>query len=155
MRDKEDTAEFWQELEEEIGEKVIWYSLGELLLPFGGMPKHTVGMFFLTSKLFYFQTFPRNDILRVLANSFRKKKREDGRIQKGYPLGGLLSAELERPRGVFRRIAAGTMPVAVLRFDEEAAGSEKTVMRFTLLDKQAGEELMRNIGTGKSRGADT
>lgn len=155
MRDEEDTAEFWQELEEEIGEKVLWYSLGELLVPFGGAAKHTVGMFFLTSKLFYFQTFPRNDIVRVLANSFRKKKKGGDRIQKGYSLGGLLSAELERPRGILGRLAAGTMPVAVLRFDEETAGSEKRVMRFTLLDKQAGEELIRIIGTGKSHGSDT
>ena len=155
MQDEEEVEEFWQELEEEIGEKILWYSLGELLLPFDTLAKNTVGMFFLTPQFFYFQTFPQNDFLRVLANSFRKKKKGGGRVQKGYPRNALLSAELERPKGLRGRLFGGPMPIVSLNFNGEAVLSGKTLMRFTLLDKKAGEELLEKLGKGTGRGSRT
>ena len=155
MRDEEDIAEFWKELEEEVGEQIQWYSLGELLNPFDTLAKNTVGMFFLTPGFFYFQTFPRNDFLRVLVNSFQKKKKGGGRIQKGYSRRGLLSAEVERPRGLFKRFAAGSMPVVSLEFDGGTAAPGKTTMRFTLLDKKAGDELLAKINEGEGNDAGT
>lgn len=155
MQEEEDIVEFWQELEQEIGEKVEWYSLGELLAPFDNLSKNTVGMFFLTPSSFYFQTFPRNDFLRVLANSFRKNKKDGGRIQQDYPRSGLLSAEVVRPRGLLRRAFSSNMPEIVLRFSDEVLSGGPAAMRFTLLDAKAGDELMGKIAMEPRNGADS
>lgn len=153
-----DDTDFWKELEDEIGEPVLWYSLGELLSPFDNLSKNSVGMFFLTEASLYFQTFPKNDFFRVLANSFRRNKKDGGRIQQGYPLSGIISATIEGSRGFLKSVRS--MPVVAVEFDDRVFNLRKdepappSVMRFTLLDKTAGNELLRRIGKGTEDAGD-
>ncbi len=144
MGDEQDVKEFWRELEDEVGEKIQWYSLGELLSPFDGLQKNSVGMFFLTDSCLYFQTFPQNDFFRILANSFRRKKKDGERIQRGYPRDEMLSVDIVRPRGFLGKLGGGGMPVVSIEFQKKESGV-KMSMRFTLLDRKAGDELVERL----------
>ena len=139
MEEKTETEEYWEELEEELGEKVRWFCIGELLEPFCGIGKNTVGMFFLTDTYFYFQTFPRNDFLKTLANSFRKKKKGGERIQHGVERAAIESADFQKPKGL-ARLTAPSMAIYTINFTSEETGQ---TLRFNLLDKTRGQEMMK------------
>jgi len=152
MSDAEEVKTFWEELENELGEKVIWYSLGELLVPFAGFTKNTVGLFILTDTMFYFQTFPRTDLFKTITNTFRKKKKGGKKVQKGVPRSMIAEAETERPRGLVGRLSASSMPVLNVRFED---GTEIERMRFSLLDKKRGTEFMEIINKDRNEADST
>jgi hypothetical protein len=129
MISEQDETDFLADLEEQIGEKTLWMSLGENLTTFGGAEKNTVGLFFLTSSSFGFQTNPKKDFFSALLTSFRRKRKKEEPVGYLLPREFILTFRREKPKGLSKFFAGSSMPLFTLAFDE-TAGRKSAAVAF-------------------------
>ena len=148
MEKSEENNQFWEEIENDIGEKIIWSCLGENLLPIGTLKKNSVGVCFLTDAKFYFHTYPKKDFFAVLAGSFRRKKKgkEDKRIEFVVPREELAVPNPEQAKNAMGRFSISRLAVVNLKI-EPAEGREdpptQMDLRFSLMSKEKAIELLQ------------
>lgn len=135
--EKSDT--FLESIRREVEEEILWFSLGENLNPMGNVEKNTVGLFFLTPTRFFFQTNPKRDFFSALFKGFRRKskQKEVQKLEYAVPLNCLQSAEREKRRGLFGRLASVSLPVVTVQVQEE--GKETAALRFSLISREKAE----------------
>jgi hypothetical protein len=148
MEKSETNDNFWEEIEKDIGEKIIWSCLGENLLPIGTLKKNSVGVCFLTDTKFFFHTYPKKDFFAVLAGSFRRKKKgkEDKRIEFVVPREELIVPNPEQAERGMKRFSISRLALVDLKV-EPAEGREEPAapmdLRFSLMSKEKAIELLQ------------
>lgn len=147
MRDTKDVDEFWKDLEEITGERVIVYSLGETLTPFGSIPVRTVGLFYLTKSRFFFRTDPDTNWFSGLLKGIRKGKDSRKKLEYVFPLSRITRISLDLPEGFFRRIFATPLPV--MELDITADDDRPVTLRYTLMSQDKALEFLDVIQKGE------
>jgi hypothetical protein len=138
--DNEEIREFWDNLEEEIGEKIEIYTLGEYREGSLGMSTPKVGLFYLTQTAVYFQTFPKANWFASLIGGFTKKKKEEKGVTVKIPLEQIIEASV-RKLSFLQRVFAPNLPLLELAFAE--IGGEKKEMLIASDEK--GSEIIKRI----------
>lgn len=122
-------AQFWQDLQEELGEEVVLYTLGELeemsQIPVGIEVPHeqhrgrpgAVGLCYVTDKAFYFHTFPEKSWFTTLVTS-KKNRKEEFRLR--IPREEILYAELIKPEGLCKRFFSSPLQRLRIEYSAEA-----------------------------------
>lgn len=74
MPDREESLEYWKQVEAELGERILGYALGQLLTPLEGIPPFAYCLFYLTdTRLFIRYIPPERKILSLPVGSPGKK----------------------------------------------------------------------------------
>lgn len=138
---EDEVREFWEELEQEIGEKIELYTIGEYRggdLPFTP-PK--VGLLYMSSTALFFQTFPKSNWFSSLMGGMgKKKKKEEEAITIRVPVEAVESAGVLK--GSFlSRIFSPNMPVIRIVYDD--VDEEQKEVLIATDDK--GREMIKRI----------
>ena len=141
MAEAEKKDEFWESIQREIEEEIIWFSLGENLGPMEGIEKNTVGLFFLTPTRFFFQTNPKRDFLSSIVKGFRSKSKQQEvqRLEYVVRLDCIRNVDREKRRGFLDRLMLPSLPIIRMNISEE--GNEHLELRFSLLSKEKAADL--------------
>lgn len=138
--DNEEVTEFWKSLEEEIGEPICVYTLGEYRQGNLNIPAPKVGLFYLTETALFFQTFPKaNWFASVLGGFGKKKKDEQGQIFK-ILLNRIKKAYIQKPT-FMEKLFSPKMPAVVVSYID-ADDAEKEIMIVT---DEKGTEIVNRI----------
>lgn len=129
----EEKDQFFKELEQEMGEPIAMYTVGEIREGLPNLREPLVGLFYTTEHFFFFQTFPRKNWFINILGSFRKKK-EEKPLQIKIPLSALLSVELNKPKGFWGKLFGSPLPLLTVQYDE-GDGSPMFLV-FSLLTKE-------------------
>ncbi len=122
-----DPAQFWEDLQEELGEDILLYTLGELEeMPQGAndsnVPKErhrgAVGLCYCTDTAFYFHTFPEKSWFTTLVTS-KKNRKEEFRLR--IPRTQILNVELIKPEGWCKRILSSPLERLRIRYSPEVS----------------------------------
>jgi hypothetical protein len=145
MAEAEKKDEFWESIQREIEEEIIWFSLGENLGPMEGIEKNTVGLFFLTPTRFFFQTNPKRDFLSSIVKGFRSKSKQQEvqRLEYVVRLDCIRNVDREKRRGFLDRLTLPSLPIIRMNISEE--GSKPLELRFSLLSKEKAADLFETL----------
>jgi hypothetical protein len=147
MRDTTEIDEFWKDLEEKTGEKIIVYSIGETLTPFGTIPTRTVGLFYLTKSRFFFETVPDTNWFSGLLRGIRKGKDSRKRMEYVFPLSRITRTSLDLPEGFFRRIFVS--PLSIMEIDVTTDNGKTVTLKYTLMSEDKALEFLDVIQKGE------
>ena len=76
-KNQEDIEKYWEEKEQEIGEKIIGKDMSEYLGGFGELKEKLWGLLYYSQKAFYFQTFPRRSWFASLLGMGGERNQND------------------------------------------------------------------------------
>jgi len=142
--DNEEVREFWENLEEEIGESIEVYTLGEYRQGDLDIVTPKVGLFYLTETALYFQTFPKSNWFSAILGGIGKKKKEDKGETVKIPLTRIEKAYLQKPT-FMEKLFSPKMPVVIVSFiDMDEV--EKSIMVAT---DEKGTEIVNRIASYK------
>jgi len=149
-REFDNNDEFWESIQGEIGEEILWFSLGENLAPMGEVEKNTVGLFFLTPTRLFFQTNSKRDFFSSLVKGFRRKstQKEVQKLEYAVPLEDVQSVEREKRRGLLDRLASASLPVITVQGKGEEE-KDTVALRFSLISREKAEDfftILERIG---------
>lgn len=142
--DNEEVKEFWKNLEEEIGEPIGIYTLGEYRQGNLDIPVPKVGLFYLTETALYFQIFPKSNWFASIMGGFGRKKRDDQGQTVKIPLGRIEKAYLQKPT-LLEKLFSPKMPVVVVRFVD----MDETVKEIMVATDEKGTEIVSRIALYK------
>ena len=142
--DNEEVKEFWKNLEEEIGESIQVYTLGEYRQGDLGLSAPRVGLFYLTETALYFQTFPKSNWFSSIMGGFGKKKKEEKGETVKIPLSRIEKAYLQKPT-FMEKLFSPKMPVVIISFIDMDE-MEKSIMVAT---DEKGTEIVNRIALYK------
>jgi len=74
---EKDAEQFWRKKEEDIGEKIKGKSMAEFISGYQDFSGPIWGILFYTESAFYFQTFPRRNLLFSFIRERQPKREED------------------------------------------------------------------------------
>ena len=74
---KKDVEQFWKKKEEEIGEKIKGRSIAEFIDGYQNFSGPILGILFYTESAFYFQTFPRQNLLFSFMRAEQPEREEN------------------------------------------------------------------------------
>lgn len=77
---QEDVERFWEEKEQEIGEKIKGKDMSEYISGHPELKEKSWGLLYYTETTFYFQTFPRRNWLTSLMGGGKTEKTGDTKI---------------------------------------------------------------------------
>jgi hypothetical protein len=140
----EEVQEFWKNLEEEIGEPITIYTLGEYRQGNLDMVTPKVGLFYTTDTALYFQTFPKANWFSALMGGFGKKKKEEqGKIIK-IPYTRIEKIFLQKP-SFMEKLFSPKMPIVVVQFiDMDEAEKE-----MLIATDEKGNDIVQSISAIK------
>ena len=74
---KKDVEQFWKKKEEDIGEKIKGRSMAEFIGGYQNFSGPILGILFYTESSFYFQTFPRRNLLFSFMRAEQSEREEN------------------------------------------------------------------------------
>jgi len=74
---KKDVEQFWKKKEEDIGEKIKGRSMAEFIGGYQNFSGPILGILFYTESAFYFQTFPRQNLLFSFIRAEQPEREEN------------------------------------------------------------------------------
>lgn len=116
-REDDDRAEFWRQVEEDLGEPVISYAMGSFYSPEG---RSTFGLLYFTSSALHFRHFEQNNWVSAMLSTVNRRTKESGAFSETVLLAGARLVESPPARGL-RRLLSGAKPAIVELQDEHGA----------------------------------
>lgn len=142
--ENEEVQEFWQNLEEEIGEPITVYTLGEYRQGNLDLTPPKVGLFYLTETALFFQTFPKSNWFSAIIGGFGKKKKEEKGQTVKIPFDQIGKAYLQKPT-FMEKIFSPKMPVVVVTFID----TDGTPGELAVATDEKGVEIVEKISSRK------
>jgi len=133
--DNDEVRKFWEDREQEIGEKIRIYTLGEYRQGDLDFTPPKVGLVYITETTFYFQTFPKSNWFASLIGGFKKKQKEDEPITLAIPFSLIHTAEHVKPT-FMEKLFSAKMPVIRIVYSDV---TEKKKQMVLATDSRGGE----------------
>lgn len=142
--DNEEVKKFWEEREQEIGEKIHIYTLGEYRQGDLEFKPPKVGLVYITESTFYFQTFPKSNWFSSLLGGMRKKQKEEEPVTIAVPFSLIKTAEHLKP-SLMERIFSAKMPVIRIVYSDVSEKPKEII----LATDDKGKEIVKSINLYK------
>lgn len=105
-KERDQVTEFWHNLEDELSEPILIYSLGKCHNVPGRERGALWGLFFLTPSAFFFMHFPQSNWFSLLLNQAERARRHRRKLTIRVSRNTILSIRAERPPGFWKRLLA-------------------------------------------------
>ena len=96
---EESVQQFWDDMEKEVGEKILVRCLGQCLSGYPEIKKARWGVFFLTSSALFFKTFKENP--SFLQSLVRRKRTDEEAVKEllfSIPFDAIKDAYIPKPK---------------------------------------------------------
>lgn len=131
----ESVQEFWDNMEKEVGEKVLVRCLGQCISGHPDIKRERWGIFFLTGSAFYFKTFKEEPgFLSALVKRKRKGEDDVKEMFFGIPFDAITGADLPKPKTFFRRLVS--KPDEQVSFTYDDGTGARVDLVFTVATEQ-------------------
>ncbi len=121
--------QYWANLEREIGEKILFYTLGQSLTPMGEkQPVPIWGLFYITQTRLFFRHFPKSGKLSVFG--FGGSPTVDDPETFSVPRDTFVRVEILAKKKWWLRLFSSSMPAVVVEYRTEGGGTAE--FRFIL-----------------------
>ncbi len=143
-----EVQQFWANIEEQIGEAVRVFSLGELKNSFNGLPASTVGMFFVTDSAFYFHVLPKQSWFDAVLKNVKSRKRQEESLFFVVPLSSIGSVSMKRKQSLFARLLTSRLTSMTILYQN--VHKEEESLSFSLISETAADEMLSSIKKRKA-----
>jgi phage FluMu gp28-like protein len=116
MKVNNDRDEFWQKLEQELGEKIEAYSLSRCVLRDAKNQGPFWGLCYITKSAFYFRHFAQENWLSSIIKVSGRTSKTSEEFIITVPLDSVVSFTPPPKRSVFSRLMGAEMPPIVIRY---------------------------------------
>lgn len=146
FRQKEDPDNFWQEYEEQIGEKVIGRSLGQYLYGWEEFDsqgwKSIWGLMIVSSGGFRFHHFPQQHWFNSVLNTSGKTPRDKTFF---LPKEKIISAQLKAEKKWWKRIFTSSVPLLFIVYRDGAGNENRLVFESEIGSTEVINALCREF----------
>lgn len=140
MGHREESHEYWQQVEQELGERILGYALGQLHTPLESIPPFSYCLFYLTGTRLFIRYIPPEQKILSLPVGGASRNRQVQTIS--FPRNGIQKALVQIPnRGLWNWFFPPLATVRISFLGAEGLGSE---IQFTMESRK--NEFLQNLG---------